>query len=255
VFAAAHRLRAAALSLDLKEYDVPAFVCPRCHAKTWANDAYGGRDGWCPDCHQRVPVPAILTNPCYRNLTRLRSQPPAATPSFFSPGPDRLARHIYDLVQARIGALAQIELGSYTFDCEARNPGTGTRAAIAKVVIHEAALPGAIPGIPDEVQVWIRATGDAESLEGHKVIRQVWNPTFQTAPARAALFARLDPGQTLAAHPHEGDRFAYFPILFQPGRGFAHIEVFSATAIGTISGSITEDLGPIVNLIVDCAGL
>jgi hypothetical protein len=247
---AAHRLRAAALSLDLKEYDVPAFVCPRCHAKTWANDAYGGRDGWCPDCHQRVPVPGIPTQPCYRNVTRLRSQPQAATHSFFSPGPDRLARHIYDLVKARIGALAQIELGSYTLDCESPNPGTGTRAAIAKIVIHEAALPGAIQGIPDEVQVWIRTTGNAESLEGHKVIRRVWNPTFQGARVREPLFARLDPGQTLAALPHEGDRFAYFPILFQPGRGFADIEVLPATTVGPIFGGITEDLGPIV----DCAG-
>jgi hypothetical protein len=238
---------------------MPAFNCPRCRARTWSNDAYAGRNGWCPDCGQRVAVPAMVSAPYFDNVTRLRSQVDPAHPACFRPGLDRLALEVYQLVEARIGNLAQIEKGSYSFDCQSPNIGTGSRAVIAKLVVHQVGIPGALTGRGDEVLVWVRTTGDAESLEGQKAIRRIWNPTFQANPAYGALFVRLnpDPPHTLAASPQEDHRFAFFPIEFLPGRGVADIEGLPATAVGPgpISGAITESFDPIVELLVACSGV
>jgi hypothetical protein len=236
---------------------MPAFVCPRCNAKTWANDLYAGNPGRCRDCLQRVSVPAMVSAPYFNNVTRLRSQIDPAHPACFRLGLDRLALEVYTRVQTRIGARAQIERGTYSFDCESPNPGTGSSAVIAKLVIHQVGIPSELPGVGDVVQVWIRTSGNAESLEGHKAIRRIWNPPFQANPVFGALFARLNPNpaDTLAASPQEDHRFAFFAIQFLPGHDVAEIEALPETALDTISGSVTENLDPIVELLVACAGV
>lgn len=210
-----------------------------------------------PTVSKRVTVPAMVSAPYFNNVTRLRSQIDPAHPACFRIGLDRLALEVYTRVQTRIGARAQIERGSYSFDCESSNPGTGSSAVIAKLVIHQGGIPGELPGVGDVVQVWIRTTGNAESLEGHKAIRRIWNQTFQANPVFGPLFARLNPhpADTLAASPQEDHRFAYFAIQFLPGHDVAEIEALPNTALGTISGSITENLDPIVELLVACAGV